>query len=66
MVYDALKTYFEEHPNEAKRVINKVINAMEAREAAQKAKDLIRRKNVFESSILPGKLADCSEEDPTK
>ncbi|MFH1785371.1 MAG: DNA topoisomerase (ATP-hydrolyzing) subunit B [Candidatus Micrarchaeota archaeon] len=66
MVYDSLKTYFEEHPNEAKRVINKVINAMEAREAAQKAKELIRRKNVFESSILPGKLADCSEEDPAK
>jgi DNA gyrase subunit B len=39
---------------------------MEAREAAQKAKDLIRRKNVFESSVLPGKLADCSEEDPAK
>jgi len=47
-------------------VLGKVINAMEAREAAQKAKDLIRRKNVFESSVLPGKLADCSEEDPKK
>ncbi|MFH1520156.1 MAG: DNA topoisomerase (ATP-hydrolyzing) subunit B [Candidatus Micrarchaeota archaeon] len=66
IVYDALKTYFEEHPQEAKRVMSKVVNAMEAREAAQKAKELIRRKNVFESSILPGKLADCSEEDPAK
>ncbi|MFH0737780.1 MAG: DNA topoisomerase (ATP-hydrolyzing) subunit B [Candidatus Micrarchaeota archaeon] len=66
IVYEALKTYFEEHPPEAKNVLGKVINAMEAREAAQKAKDLIRRKNVFESSVLPGKLADCSEEDPAK
>jgi len=66
IVYDALKTYFEEHPQDAKKVLGKVINAMEAREAAQKAKDLIRRKNVFESSVLPGKLADCSEEDPAK
>ena len=66
MVYDALKTYFEEHPSEAKLVLGKIINSMEAREAAQKAKDLIRRKNVFENSLLPGKLADCSEEDPAK
>jgi DNA gyrase subunit B len=66
MVYDALKTYCEEHPPEAKLILGKIINSMEAREAAQKAKDLIRRKNVFENSLLPGKLADCSEEDPAK
>ncbi len=66
IVYDALKTYMEEHPPESKRIMDKIVNAMEAREAAQKAKELIRRKNVFESSILPGKLADCSEEDPAK
>ncbi|MFA6531099.1 MAG: toprim domain-containing protein, partial [Candidatus Micrarchaeia archaeon] len=42
----------------------KVLNSLEAREAAQKAKDLIRRKNVFETSVLPGKLADCESEDP--
>jgi DNA gyrase subunit B len=66
IVYDMLKTYFEEHPPEAKRIMDKIVNAMQAREAAQKAKELIRRKNVFESSILPGKLADCSEEDPEK
>lgn len=65
-VYDALKTYIEEHPPQAKTIIGKIVNSMEAREAAQKAKDLIRRKNVFESSLLPGKLADCSEEDPAK
>jgi len=66
IVYDALKTYFEEHPPDAKRIMDKVVHAMEAREAAQKAKELIRRKNVFESSLLPGKLADCSEQDPAK
>ncbi len=66
IVYDTLKTYMEEHPPEAKHILSKIVNAMEAREAAQKAKDLIRRKNVFESSVLPGKLADCSEEDPAK
>lgn len=66
IVYEALKTYLEENPNNAKAIAAKVSSAMEAREAAQKAKDLIRRKNVFESSVLPGKLADCSEEDPSK
>lgn len=66
ITYDALKTYLEEHPPFAKPILMKILNSMEAREAAQKAKDLIRRKNVFESSVLPGKLADCSEEDPAK
>ncbi len=66
IAYDALKTYMEEHPPDAKNIMGKILNAMEAREAAQKAKELIRRKNVFESSVLPGKLADCSEEDPAK
>ena len=66
IVYDGLKTYYEENPQIAKLIMGKIINSMEAREAAQKAKDLIRRKNVFESSVLPGKLADCSEEDPAK
>ncbi len=66
ITYDALKSYFEEHPQIAKPIFFKIHNSMEAREAAQKAKDLIRRKNVFESSVLPGKLADCSEEDPAK
>jgi DNA gyrase subunit B len=64
--FDGLKTYFEENPHISKIIMGKIVNSMEAREAAQKAKDLIRRKNVFESSVLPGKLADCSEEDPAK
>ncbi|MBD3210630.1 DNA topoisomerase (ATP-hydrolyzing) subunit B [Candidatus Micrarchaeota archaeon] len=66
VVYDNLKTYLEEHPIEAKAIAQKIISSLEAREAAQKAKELIRRKTVFESSLLPGKLADCSEQDPEK
>ncbi|MBN2477896.1 DNA topoisomerase (ATP-hydrolyzing) subunit B [Candidatus Micrarchaeota archaeon] len=66
LVYESLKTYFGENPNIAKTIIQKVLSAIEAREAAQKAKEVIRRKTVFETSILPGKLADCSEIDPQK
>jgi len=66
IIYDALKTYLEETPSEAKVIMQKVLTSMEAREAAQKAKELIRRKSIFESSILPGKLADCEEKDPAK
>jgi DNA gyrase subunit B len=65
VVYEALLTYLNETPDVAKRISQKVLNSLEAREAAQKAKDLIRRKNVFETSVLPGKLADCESEDPT-
>ncbi|MFA5106437.1 MAG: DNA topoisomerase (ATP-hydrolyzing) subunit B [Candidatus Micrarchaeia archaeon] len=65
-VFDKLKTYLEENPAEAKRIIDKCQSAAQARMAAQKAKDLIRRKNVLEGSLLPGKLADCMEEDPKK
>lgn len=66
VVYDSVKTFLEETPDNAKRIARKIVSSMEAREAAQKAKELIRRKTVFESSILPGKLADCSEQDPVK
>ncbi len=66
LAYDSLKTYLEENPHSAKAIMLKVMSSMEAREAAQKAKDLIRRKSVFESSILPGKLSDCEEKDPAK
>ncbi|MBI5137344.1 MAG: DNA topoisomerase (ATP-hydrolyzing) subunit B [Nitrospirae bacterium] len=63
-VNEFLSTYFEENPQVARRLVEKAINAARAREAARKAKDLIRRKSVLESSALPGKLADCSEKDP--
>ncbi|HID72728.1 TPA: DNA topoisomerase IV subunit B, partial [Candidatus Micrarchaeota archaeon] len=66
VVYDSMMTFLEENPSDAKRVAQKIVKSMEAREAAQKAKDLIRRKSVFESSILPGKLSDCVEKDPAK
>ncbi|NYZ76944.1 DNA topoisomerase (ATP-hydrolyzing) subunit B [Candidatus Micrarchaeota archaeon] len=66
MVYESFKTYLEEHPGDARTIADKVMRSMQAREAAQKAKDLIRRKGVFESSILPGKLADCTDSDPIK
>ncbi len=66
LAYSALQTYLDENPPYAKAILAKVLNSMEAREAAQQAKDLIRRKNIFETSILPGKLADCTEEDPLK
>jgi DNA gyrase subunit B len=65
IVYEAIKGYLEENPEPAKKIAEKVISSMEAREAAQKAKELIRRKSIFETSILPGKLADCEEEDPS-
>ncbi|HEV2916401.1 MAG TPA: DNA topoisomerase (ATP-hydrolyzing) subunit B [Candidatus Babeliales bacterium] len=59
-----LDTYFEEHPAIARTIFQKAEIAKRAREAAKKARDLTRRKTVLESSVLPGKLADCSNEDP--
>jgi len=59
-----LDSYFEEHPAVAKKILQKADIAMQAREAAKRARDLTRKKNVFESSILPGKLADCSNDNP--
>lgn len=64
--FNFLDTYFEEHPAIAKLILQKADIARRAREAARKARDLTRRKNVLESAILPGKLADCSNEDPTQ
>lgn len=61
-----LESYFEENPSVAKKILQKAELAMSAREAARKARDLARRKNVLESMILPGKLADCSNEDPAQ
>jgi len=61
---DGLAQYLEENPKVGKTIIEKVYMAAEAREAARKSRDLVRRKNALESSTLPGKLADCSIEDP--
>ena len=65
IVSDGLRVFLEEHPAEAKRIIEKATNASRAREAARKARELTRRKNALEVSSLPGKLADCSEKDTT-
>ncbi|GJL78795.1 MAG: hypothetical protein NPINA01_17840 [Nitrospinaceae bacterium] len=64
MVNDKLRQIFEEKPAIAKAICSKAISAAQAREAAKKAKDLVRRKSALEVSSLPGKLADCSEKDP--
>jgi DNA gyrase subunit B len=64
IVGETLEYYLEEHPKEARSIINKVVLAATARHAARKAREMVQRKNVMSGSGLPGKLADCSEKDP--
>jgi DNA gyrase subunit B len=64
-VGEVLQYYLEEHPREAKLIVNKVILAAQARHAARKAREMVQRKNVLSGTGLPGKLADCSSTDPS-
>ena len=64
VVYEHLGNYLHEHPSVAKAIIDKAAGAARAREAARKARELVRKKSALESGVLPGKLADCSVSDP--
>ena len=66
MVYDKLKEFFEENPAVAKAIYEKAMQAQRAREAAKRARELVRRKSALETNRMPGKLADCREKDPAK
>jgi DNA gyrase subunit B len=66
LVQEGLGSWFEEHPNEARMIVQKIAEAAAAREAARKARELTRRKSALDISSLPGKLADCAEKDPAK
>ncbi|MCB0484444.1 MAG: DNA topoisomerase (ATP-hydrolyzing) subunit B [Flavobacteriales bacterium] len=65
-VSEMLENYLEEHPKDARTIVQKVILAAQARNAAKKAREMVQRKGVLSSNSLPGKLADCAEKDPIK
>lgn len=64
LVYEKLRDFFEENPGVAKLIYEKALNAQRAREAAKRARELVRRKSALETARMPGKLADCSSKDP--
>ncbi len=66
LVSEGFNRFLEESPKEAKIIVEKAVRSARVREAAKRARELTRRKNVLESSALPGKLSDCSEKDPAK
>ena len=65
-IAEALRTYLEEHPKEARTIVDKVVTAATARHAARKAREMVQRKSPLSGAGLPGKLADCSNRDPEK